>query len=430
MLEELQQNVALQKYKLSAVIKGMMGNIFEWFQFSIFGFFASQIGQAFFPNNGSNSTLFAYGTFFAGYLARPIGGLIFGYVSDRYGRKKVIVWTLLSMAIPSFLIGLLPTYEQIGITSSVLLIILRIIQGISMGGNYGGSLTYIFEQSLPHKKGFLSSLSFLGVLIGLFLGSCTATVLEVFSSPHFMTHYGFRIPFLCGIFALILALFFRKNLPESQEFNQSNAQKVEHLSLKSDLSKHQNTILNLIGVIILHDLSFYILFVYMMSFYTDSLGFSKSSIFAMNSFHMILVAAATMLSAWYSDSWGRIKVMKNSALMFVVLTIPLFIWITQTQSFVTVFILQTLFAIITGLFSGPLPALMSEVFPMKIRNTGINIAGSVSGPVFGGSAPLVLSFLVLYTGSKIAPGIYITLAAIISYVALHFTKIYQSETSL
>lgn len=429
MSDIINSKIAFQNYKFSSVLKGMMGNIFEWFQFSIFGFFASQIGQAFFPNNGTDSTLFAYGTFFAGYLARPIGGLIFGYISDKYGRKKVIVWTLLSMAIPSFLIGVLPTYEQIGITSSILLITLRIIQGISMGGNYGGSLTYIFEQSLPHKKGFLSSLSFLGVLIGLFLGSCTATILEIGSSSHFMNHYGFRIPFLCGIFALILGLFFRKNLPESQEFTKQDISNENKKSLSSSLSHHKKTIINLISVIILHDLSFYILFVYMMSFYTESLGFSKSSIFAMNSFHMILVAAATLISAWYSDTWGRLKVMKIAALMFLILTLPLFILITSTHSFILIFVLQTLFAIITGLFCGPLPALMSEVFPMNIRNTGINIAGSVSGPVFGGSAPLVLSFLVMHTGLKIAPGIYITLAAIISYIALHFTKINQNENN-
>ncbi len=416
-----------KKYNISAIIKGMMGNIFEWFQFSIFGFFASQIGQTFFPQGGNDSTLFAYGTFFAGYLARPIGGLIFGYISDKYGRKQVIVWTLLLMAVPSFLIGILPSHEQIGISSSVLLIILRIIQGISMGGNYGGSLTYIFEQSLPHKKGFLSSLSFLGVLIGLFLGSTTATLLEVFSNPHFMHHYGFRLPFLCGIFALILGLFFRKNLPESEEFRQEKAKAETKTSSSCRLSLHKNTIINLVCVVILHDLSFYILFVYMMSFYTDNLGFSKSKIFAMNSFHMILVAIAVLISAWYSDTVGRIKVMKISALAFLLTTIPIFYFITETQSFLTVFILQTLFAIMAGVFSGPLPALMSEVFPMKIRNTGINIAGSISGPVFGGSAPLVLSFLVMYTGSKIAPGIYITLAAIVTFAALHFTHINIEE---
>ncbi|MBA4249464.1 MAG: hypothetical protein C0432_05440 [Candidatus Puniceispirillum sp.] len=416
-----------KKYNFSAIIKGMMGNIFEWFQFSIFGFFASQIGQTFFPQNGNDSTLFAYGTFFAGYLARPIGGLIFGYISDKYGRKQVIVWTLLLMAVPSFLIGILPSYKQIGMSASVILIFLRVVQGVSMGGNYGGSLTYIFEQSLPHKKGFLSSLSFLGVLIGLFLGSTTATLLEIFSSPHFMNHYGFRLPFLCGIFALILGLFFRKNLPESQEFRQEKAKSETKVSLSSRLSFHKNTIINLVCVIILHDLSFYILFVYMMSFYTDNLGFGKSKIFAMNSFHMILVAVAVLISAWYSDAIGRIKLMKISALAFLLTTIPIFYFITKTQSFLTVFMLQTCFAIMAGVFSGPLPALMSEVFPMNIRNTGINIAGSISGPVFGGSAPLVLSFLVMYTGSKIAPGIYITLAAFITFVALHFTHINIEE---
>lgn len=408
--------------RISTIAKSMLGSIFEWYQFCIYGYFAPVIGKVFFPTSeGISHLLLAYGVFFAGYLARPVGGLIFSVIGDRYGRKYVLVWSLLLMAVSTTGIGLLPTYASIGYASPIMLIACRIIQGLSMGGNYGGSITYVFEHSTKSRRGFVSSFSVISVLTGLFLGSLTLLIFNQYASADFIESFGFRIPFLFGFGACIWAYVLHKTLPETPTFQNRSMTDVNLDNPVKDLfSNHLTSLLYLIGIVVLHDLSFYILFVFMTTYFTETLGLSKHLIFTINSFSLVLVAASVLISAWYSDQFGRVKVMKGAAICFIVATIPVFYLMTTPQiHWVLLLFMHAIFAIIVGLFLGPMPSLMVESFPSHIRNTGITTTGNICGPLFGGSAPFILTYLTNVTGISMIPAFYLTLSAVIAVFSLN-----------
>ncbi|MBY0280593.1 MAG: MFS transporter [Alphaproteobacteria bacterium] len=408
------------------VVTSMMGNLFEWYDFALFGYFAPIIGKLFFPSFDSITQLLsAYGAFAAGYLARPLGGLLFGYIGDRYGRKKALVLTILLMAIPTAIIGILPTYNNIGITASVLLIALRLLQGISMGGNYAGSITFTTEHSPEKNRGLIGSFAVTSCLMGLLLGSGTAGLFSSIFEPSQLETWGWRIPFLAGIFICVVGYYMRRTVPESPAYEA--AQQAGEL-IKNPvrvLFKDYSLILFLmVAVVMLHDLSFYILFMYMPTHLTEFLFIDKSAAFTINTLNMVFVILFTMGSAWLSDRYGRKKVMGIAAALFILGTIPLLTIVNgSANNLVYIFLAQTLLAVGVGGYFGPLPALMVEAYPTKIRSSAISATTNISGPVFGGTAPLVVTFLINATGTNMIPAYYLTAGAVIALIALIKIKI-------
>jgi MHS family proline/betaine transporter-like MFS transporter len=408
------------------ILTSMMGNLFEWYDFALFGYFAPIIGKLFFPSFDSITQLLsAYGAFAAGYLARPLGGLLFGHIGDRYGRKKALVLTILLMAIPTAIIGILPTYEDIGITASVLLIILRLFQGVSMGGNYSGSITFTTEHSPEKKRGLIGSFAVTSCLMGLLLGSATAALFSCVFEPIQLETWGWRIPFLAGIFICLIGYYMRRTVPESPAYEA--AQKAGELinnPIKSLFSNYGTVLFFMVAVVMLHDLSFYILFMYMPTHLTEFLSINKSAAFTINTLNMIFVILFTLGSAWLSDYYGRKKIMGFSAILFIVGTIPLLMIVNSSANhLVYIFLAQTLLAVGVGGYFGPLPALMVEAYPTKIRNSAISATTNISGPIFGGTAPLVVTFLINTTGSNMVPAYYLTAGAVLALLALVKIKI-------
>jgi MHS family proline/betaine transporter-like MFS transporter len=328
------------------------------------------------------------------------------------------------MAISTTAIGMLPSYQTIGIMAPICLIMCRVVQGISMGGNYGGSITYIFENGANNKKGFTASFSVISILIGLFLASLTIALFDNIFDNAFIYKIGFRIPFLLGLFVCVWTYVLHKTLDESPDFQmQKNGITKNAHPVKTLFSLHQTDLAKITGIVVLHDLSFYILFVYMMTYFTETLGFSKHIIFGINSFSLVLVAAAVLISAWFSDKIGRKPIMIYAAAFFVLATIPIMSLLTPQCHWSLIMLGHCILAIAVGAFLGPLPALMVETFPESIRNTGITTTGNISGPIFGGSAPLVMTYLTQVTGLRLIPAFYLTASAIIALVALLYLKI-------
>ncbi len=421
-----------QSSRALIIVKSMMGIIFEWYQFCVYAYFSPIIGQLFFPTEDKTLQLMAtWGTFFIGYLARPLGGLFFGVMGDRHGRKQVMVWTLILMAIPTTLMGLLPTYHEIGIFATIALLCLRVLQGISMGGNYGGSITFLFEHSSQHRKAFMSSFSVLGVLTGIFLGSLTVFLFNKFMSEEFLLTYGFRIPFILGFFVFLWAMMLRKTLPESPVFEKTKREGALQVNpLQTLWKEHRFSLFTLLGVVILHDLSFYIIFLFMPTYLTQSLSFSKDAIFMLNSVCLIVVAITVVITAWYSDTFGRVFFMKMAAWFFALMSIPLLWVMTNPNLYGIPFAISfVILAIAVGVFLAPMPALMVETFPSAVRNIGITVTGNISGPVFGGSAPLVLAYLTEVLQLNLAPALYLTLSALVTITALKFIKPIYTQDS-
>ncbi len=402
------------------VVTSMTGNLFEWYDFALFGYFAPIIGKLFFPSFDPISQLLsAYGAFAAGYLARPLGGLFFGYIGDCHGRKKALVLTILFMAIPTALIGILPTYDQIGGMASAILIALRLLQGLSMGGNYAGSITFTTEHSGQKNRGLIGSFTVTSCLMGLMLGSATAALFSSILSDAQLESWGWRLPFLAGILICIVGYYLRRRVCESPAYEK--AKETGQLSQNPVLEifkGYGKTLFTLVLVVMLHDLSFYILFVYMTTHLTEFLHLSKSTAFTINTINMVFVSLITMGSAWLSDHYGRKIVMGTAAVLFVLGTLPLMMIVNSTDQTFYIFLAQALMAIGVGGYFGPLPALMVESFPTAVRNSAVSLTTNISGPLFGGTAPQVVILLITLTGSNLVPAFYLTAGAVVALLAL------------
>lgn len=412
------------KSLVKTVVVSMIGNLFEWFDFALFGYFAPIIGKLFFPSDDPTTELIsAFGVFAAGFLARPLGGIIFGHIGDRLGRKKALVMTIILMAAPTAIIGCLPTYAQIGIAAPILLIIMRMLQGLSMGGNYSGSITFTTEHTNPKYRGFIGSFAVASCLGGILLGSATAAILSFILPESDLYTWGWRVPFIIGILICLVGYYMRRNIPESPEYILTQETgKIQQHPVIEVFREHGRTLVRVVLIIMLHDLSFYILFVYMASYLSEIIGLSKNAALTINTINLIVVSFMTIVSAWLSDRFGRKPVLTVAALMFIVGTIPLLTIVSHTTDTTTILIAQMALAVAVGGYFGPLPALMVESYPSSIRFSAIAITTNISGPLFGGTAPILVAYFVNSTGSSLIPAYYLTVGAIISLIALCFMK--------
>lgn len=419
----------MKKPLFRTVVTSMVGNLFEFYDFILFAYFAPILGKLFFPSADETTELIkAFGVFAVGFFVRPLGGVVFGHIGDKIGRKQALVLAIMLMAVPTAVIGLLPTYEEIGITASILLVVMRMLQGFSMGGNYGGSITFTTEHSDPKHRGLIGSFAITSCLAGILLGSATATLFSYLLSEHDLTTWGWRIPFLLGIFICVVGYYLRTKIPESPAYQeiQESGQVCQNPVLQV-FSGHGSVLLIVVLAIMLHDLSFYMLFTYMPTFMTKQLHLAEDIAFTINTINLFLVCVFTVLGAWLSDKCGRKPVMVGAALIFIFGTIPLFSLITSTSSMMTIFWAQLVFAIAAGGYFGPTAAMMVEAFPTSIRFSAIAITTNISGPLFGGTAPVLVTYMIGKFGSNMVPAFYLTGAAVISLVALKFVSVHQKK---
>jgi len=417
----------MKKSLFRTVVTSMMGNLFEWYDFILFAYFAPVFGKLFFPSTDETTELIkAFGVFAVGFIFRPLGGIVFGHIGDKWGRKSALVLTILLMAIPTAIIGLLPTYEEIGVWASILLIVMRILQGFSMGGNYGGSITFTTEHSDPKHRGLIGSFAVTSCLIGILLGSATATLFSYTLGELDLNTWGWRLPFLLGIFICFIGYYLRARIPESPEYvGIQKSGKVSKHPVTQVFAQQGRMLFIVVLAVMLHDVSFYMLFAYMPTYLTKQLHLAEEAAFTINTLNLIAVCVFTVLGAWLSDKIGRKPVMIGAALIFIIGTIPLFNIINTTSSLMSIFLAQLLFAIAAGGYFGPTPAMMVEAYPTSIRFSAIAITTNISGPLFGGTAPMLITYLINKTGSIMVPAFYLTGAGVVSLGAIKFIQAYQ-----
>lgn len=422
----------MKKPLFRTVVTSMMGNLFEFYDFILFAYFAPILGKLFFPSADETTELIkAFGVFAVGFFVRPLGGIVFGHIGDKVGRKQALVLAIILMAIPTAVIGLLPTYEEIGISASILLIVMRMLQGFSMGGNYGGSITFTTEHSDPKHRGLIGSFAITSCLVGILLGSATATLFSYVLSEHDLNTWGWRVPFLLGILICFVGYYLRTKIPETPEFMAvQESGKVSKYPINQVFKEHWVTLTVVVLAIMLHDLSFYTLFTYMPTFMTKQLHLAEDVAFTINTINLFLVCVFTVLGAWLSDKIGRKPVMTVAALIFICGTIPLFWIITSTSNMMTIFCAQLVFAIAAGGYFGPTAAMMVEAFPTTIRFSAIAVTTNISGPLFGGTAPVLVTYMINQLDTNMVPAYYLTGAAFASLIALKFVREYHGEGQL
>ena len=408
------------KYFNKNFFAGVFGNILEWYDFAVFGFLTPIISQLFFPKEDHLvAILMTYGVFATGYLMRPLGGIIFGYIGDKQGRKVALQISMLMMAVPTVLIGFIPTYGEIGLYATILLIILRMLQGLSVGGELMGSISYLVEIAPPNKKNFYGSFTLFSAVGGLLLGSSIVTVLDFTLGEEVMNAWGWRIPFVGGLFIFLFGLWLRKEMEESPDFLSKKVQSKPFY--KSPFHEVMSTMLKrvirLFAVISVATVSSYTLMVWMPTYMGDIINPPIKDALLITTLSMIVVVVFLPISGYISDIYGGVKVFKISCISLAILAYPLFLMINQ-HDFWMAMSAQFIFAIIVGFIQGPLPAIMATMFPTNLRYTGMGLGYNTATAILGGTTPMVATLLIETSGSLVMPSFYLIVFAILSFLAV------------
>ncbi|GGA29184.1 MFS transporter [Psychrobacillus lasiicapitis] len=412
-----------------AVFATAVGNGMEWFDFGIYSYLAVTIGQVFFPEvSGPMQLVFAFATFAVAFIARPIGGIFFGMLGDRLGRKKVLAITLIMMALATLSIGLIPGHASIGYTATVLLLIARLIQGFSAGGEYSGAMTFIAESTPDKKRGFMSSGLEVGTLVGYIAGAGLVTALTYILGDETMLEWGWRIPFFLSAPIGLIGFYLRNNLEETPAFEAMKESKTEdddNKSVKHILQFHWRAILIGMFVVFFYIVVNYIVLSYMPSHLTAVLGYGEAEGLLLIVIVMVIMIPIVLLMGYFSDRIGAKKVIQGGLIGLIVLSIPAFNFIGSGNT-VLVFLGLMILGVFSASFQGTMPALLPSLFFTNVRNGALAITFNISASLFGGTTPLLVSWLISKTANEMIPAYYAILASIVGLVVV---TIFLKDTS-
>ncbi len=409
-----------------AVRGAAIGNTVEWFDFAVYSVLATYIADKFFPSgNDTVALLNTFAIFAAAFFMRPLGGFFFGPLADRIGRQRVLAIVILLMSGSTFAIGLVPSYDSIGVAAPLILLLLRCLQGFSAGGEYGSGACFLAEYASDKHRGFVVSFLVWSVVVGFLLGSITVTVLEAVLPEADMDSYGWRIPFLLAGVLGAVGLYIRLRLRDTPEFEELQEEgDLSDSPLKEALTTSWRPILQIAGLVIIHNVGFYTVFTFLPSYFTKTLHLTK-----MDAFVSITVACLVALVlipplGALSDRVGRKPLLIGGAVGFVVLTYPLFL-LLNTGSLEGAIAGHAGLAAVEAVFASTALAAGAELFATRVRSGAYSIGYNVSVALFGGTAPYVATWLTDRTGNELAPAYYVIIAAVVSLA----TVLTMRETS-
>ncbi len=402
-----------------AVRGAAIGNTVEWYDFAVYSTLATYIADKFFPSGDETAALLStFAVFAAAFFMRPLGGFFFGPLGDRIGRQRVLALVILLMSASTFVIGLVPSYESIGVVAPLALLFLRCLQGFSAGGEYGSGACYLAEYAPDRHRGFVVSFLVWSVVVGFLLGSMTVTGLEAMLSETAMDAYGWRIPFLIAGVLGVVGLYIRLRLGDTPEFETLRDKgEVSSSPLREALTTSWRPILQIAGLVVIHNVGFYVVFTYLPTYFTKTLEFTKSNAFVSITIASIVAIILIPPLGALSDRIGRKPMLIAGALGFAVLAYPLFM-LLNTGSLVAAITAHAALAAIESVFVSASLAAGAELFATRVRSSGYSIGYNVSVAIFGGTAPYVATWLVARTGNEIAPAYYVIAAAIVTLATL------------
>ncbi|MEU7119734.1 glycine betaine/L-proline transporter ProP [Streptomyces zaomyceticus] len=417
-----------------AVKAASLGNAMEWFDFGIYAYLAVTLGHVFFPSgNDTVQLLSSFATFAVAFLVRPLGGMVFGPMGDRLGRKKVLALTMILMAVGTFAIGLIPSYASIGFWAPALLVLFRMLQGFSTGGEYGGASTFIAEYAPDRRRGYFGSFLEFGTLAGYVAAAGLVTALTTWLGSDTMEAWGWRVPFLVAGPLGLVGLYLRLRLDETPAFQKlenesaraSEAADTVETTAKGDLARifreQWPTLILCIALVGAYNITDYMLLSYMPTYLSDELGYSETHGLLILLAVMVLLMLIITQVGRLNDHFGRKPVLMAGMLGFLLLSLPAFLLIGRGGvAAITAGMLMLGLSLVCmlGTMSAALPAL----FPTDVRYGSLSVGYNLSASLFGGTTPLVITALIGATGSNLMPAYYAMGAALVGVIAVACMK--------
>ena len=404
---------------VKSLLSSSIGNVLEWYEYTLYAYFATVISKLFFPmENHYVAMLITFSTFAIGLAARPIGGIIFGYMGDRHSRKQTLMITMLLMSIPTLCIGCLPTYAQIGIAAPILLVLLRILQGIALGGEFGASCVYLFESVPQNKRGFFGSLALTGVGLGLVLSSCTIFIVESFVSEETVYAYAWRLPFYISVLGSLVAYYMRRTLLETNDFIQ--AKKANDLianPLKEMFKNHKATLVRLFAIFLTTQVSFFVVFIYGKTMMMDFLNYSGHEAGKFILFTVMSYTVATVIFGYFSDKIDKRIIILLGTIGIFCSAMP-FINALKGGEASSILFMCLMLGTLIGMTEGTLNPLVAGSFPTNIRATSVAFCWNFTAVAFGGLAPIISMWLIENAGGVESVAYYLMSVCMVSMVAV------------
>lgn len=407
------------------LIASLVGSSIEWFDYFLYGTMAALVfNQLFFVNEDPTvGLLLAYASFALSFFIRPFGGIIFSHIGDRIGRKKTLVLTLSLMGAATFAMGILPTYQAIGVAAPIILITLRLIQGLGIGGEWGGALLLATEYAPAERRGFFGSIPQMGVTIGMVMGTLALWLMSLLPEQQFMT-WGWRVPFIFSALLVVFGLWIRKGIDETPEFKEVQQKgEIPKLPIVDTLRYYWKEVLITIGAKVVETAPFYIFSTFIVSYATSTLGFSRSAVLGSVMVSTVITTILIPIMGSLSDRVGRKKMYIVGTVAMMAFAFPYF-WMIH-QGSVLMLVLATIIGL--GIIWAPITAVLgtmfSEIFDAKVRYTGVSLGYQIGAAVAGGTAPLVATaLLAAFDNSYVPVALYIMFTAVVSLIAIWAVK--------
>ncbi|MEM7022205.1 MAG: MFS transporter [Pseudomonadota bacterium] len=396
------------------ILAGLVGNVMEWYDFAVYGYFATVIGNQFFPlDDPTASLLAAFAAFAVGFLVRPLGGLVFGRIGDLVGRKRALTLSVLAMAMPTVLIALLPTYATIGIAAPIAIVALRIVQGLSVGGEYTNSIIFLVERSSADRRAFTAVWGVWGATAGVLLGSGIGALATTIFEDEQLASWGWRLPFLLGALVAVTGIIIRNGIEGDESIGETQT------PVRDTFGRHRLAVLRVALLNIGNGVGFYAVFVYAVTYIQDIDKLSEEIALNLNTGAMSLLLLILPIGAWLSDRFGRKPLLVVGGVLMTFGAVPLFMLIHSTNP-ATIFLGEAGFVLAFGLFAGGIAAANVELMPSSVRCTGLAFAYNASIGYFGGTTPLIVAWLIAATGNPLMPAYWLVAASAVSLFSAVF----------